>query len=529
MAKKIKDYYLTWDAHRAGFVATARTLELLYIEHHIEIKQLYYLHPNFEPLSDKNVQQKRAFYDKKIAEPILDEQQKKDISFCRSIGKELPSLPAYQGRRLAIQSVVDYQSIYDEILQLLETDELYDNDCQWHINVSPGTPQMHVVWLMLNASGSLPKNVQLWSSQYERTAQKYTLKKVNFQPKIWLSEVFRSNYEARYGSIKIDPNETKSVAKQEAEQLLAIFSSIPNARLLILGERGTGKSTYVKNIIEKRSDLTSSKEIACGTFSHELMRSELFGHVKGAFTGAEKDKEGLLAQIGKKGILFLDEIQDLSKSLQRQLVQVFQSGVYYPVGATKPSKFEFQTLIAASNLSLEELQQQLDADFLDRISQFSIQLPPLRDCNADIALAYKKIWERIAYFDKGPKLIWNNQIEQYLTKQPLYGNYRDLEKFISYLIAFKISEKSTSLALKKAIDYYQKWCINKNSLTQSKNLYCVPNQTYRQIINQFNADLANWAISYYGNIEKAAKSLDRQVSTLYQDKRKGIKKIEDKP
>lgn len=527
MGSKSKVIYMAWDAYNAGFIATANAIELFWQEQDVLIDELYYLHPSDERLSDKNIAQKRAFYGESIDNGSMNEEELKKVNRCRAIGISIEKQPKYEGKRITIQSIVHYQSIYDALVVLIQQEfGQRTASFQLHINVSSGTPQMHVVWLMLNATGYLPVGTQLWSSQWNRKKGRSTLEKINFKPKMWLSQVFQSKYLATQKLI-INPDKTKSTARQEAEQLLTLFSNIPRATLLLLGERGTGKSTYVNSLIAPKFEKEKYAEVACGTFSMELMRSELFGYEKGAFTGADQQKKGILNKVGEGGLLFLDEIQDLSKGLQRQLVQVLQSKKYYPIGAREPIAFSPKMIVVASNLSFEALQSVLDADFLDRIAQYVVQIPSLRDCKEDLENAYKTIWERVANFEEAPTLVWNESISTYLKKQPFYGNYRDLEKFISYLLAFKIEQgNNTLVAIEKAVAYYEKW--RGNTVKKEKYTYFKTEKTYKEIIRKFNSDLVEWATHQYGSIEEAAIILDRAVSTLYQDKR-AIKKTVDKP
>ena len=521
--------YLTWDAYRAGFIATAGALEKLSTQENVVIDKVFYLHN--QSITSKNHDGWQAFlgkgtvaeYEKKYKE---DDKVQEEIKRCWAIGKDYPkSNMKIESHRLNIKSVTDYQSIYNQIVLFLKSDieqiETYD----LHINVSPGTPQMHVVWLMLNSAGYLPPQTKLWASQVLRNKvgrSKMILSAIKFKPKTFLSEVLASSYD-RTRKVVINPNDTKSTKRKEVEDSLRLYSSIPKIPILILGERGTGKSTYVETLIRDCYEGTDFpyQKVICGTLSEDLMRSELFGHVEGAFTGATGNKKGRLAKFKKEGILFLDEIHDLSKSLQRQLIEVFQTGEYYPVGSEKKEKIKISRIIVASNYPYQKLRDEiLDADFFDRVARFVIEVPALRNCKEDLENYWKKTWDKLATFEAAPKLIWNKQIETYLFKAELSGNFRDLQKLVSYLMAFQLREKNIKKALKLAIEQYEKWQ-SKPSLLETENSYLVKGATYRTIINQFNYDLVAWAKGYYGSIEEASKVLDRSVSTLYQDVQKG--------
>src|SRR5204862_3359844 len=122
--------------------------------------------------------------------------------------------------------------------------------------------------------------------------------------------------------------------------------------------------------------------VPCGQYSPETMRAELFGYVKGAFTGAERDHQGLL-KTANGDTLFLDEIGDISRDLQRLLIRALEEKRYFPLGDDKPRKSDFR-LLSATNLPTEQLQDRLDPDFFDRIRLLTIRVPSVREMPEDV-------------------------------------------------------------------------------------------------------------------------------------------------
>jgi len=517
MKNKRKQILLTWDAFNNGFVVTAKTVMLLFEKYDIQIDEIFYLQS--QKLQKSNLAEIDVFLNRKKSSKLLsefnDEKTIQRLKDCYNIRESLYKIPKFTNRNIDIKNVTDYQSIYDNLVSLIKN-EFYGNDnLDLHINVSPGTPHMHVVWLMLNSAGYLPSSTTLWSSQWIREKNKTVLNKINFKPKTFLSEVLKSKY-LKTRLPEINPNDTKSEKRKEAETRLKIFSHIPNAPMLLLGERGTGKSTYARTLIKKyQGEDLPFEELACGTFSEELMRSELFGHEKGAFTGADKGKKGILAKFTNGGILFLDEIHDLTKPLQRHLMQVLQTGMYFPVGAEKPKKAKFR-LITASNISYKELSsKKLDADFLDRIARFVVEIPPLRNCREDIELYWEKVWKEVTNFDNSPTLIWNDRLSDFINNNELSGNFRDLQKIASYIVAYFLSTKNATKSVNLAIHEYEKW-EQKIEIDTGQN-YFKENKTYTEIIAEFNKDLAKWAIDKYESKKEASKILNRSESMLSKD------------
>lgn len=512
--KETKQLLLTWDAYNNGFVVTAQTVMMLKSKHQIEIDEIRYLQNNV--LQKSNRAEIDVFLkNRKLSDALKefeDDKIKQRIKECYKISDSLAKIPLFLNHNINIRNVTDYQSIYDSIAEFVKNEFHQRTDFHLHINVSPGTPHMHVVWLMLNSAGFLPSNTTLWSSQWVRESDETVLYKVELKPRTFLSEILKSRY-IKSKLPEINPNETRSEQRQEAEKRIKLFSHIPKAPILLLGERGTGKSTYARTLIAKElSEKLPFEEIACGTFSRELMRSELFGHKKGSFTGASEEKKGILSKFSKGGILFLDEIHDLSKPLQRQLMQVMQTGEYYPIGSEKFEKTNFR-LITASNLTFSELSgENLDADFLDRIARFVIEIPPLRHCREDIELYWQKVWKEVADFESAPPLIWNSELSHFLQTDALPGNFRDLQKIASYTMAFYFECHNQDEAVSKAIIEYKKWYQKLDSTAGSR--YFKRNKTHEEIIAHFERDLTLWAIDEYGGKKEAAQVLDRTVDML---------------
>ena len=201
--------------------------------------------------------------------------------------------------------------------------------------------------------------------------------------------------------------------------------------VLVLGETGTGKEVIARALhrMSARKDLSFIK-VNCAAFPTELLESELFGHEKGAFTGAVNQKVGRL-ELADRGTLLLDEIEDLTLELQPKLLRVLQDGEFERVGGTHTIRVNLR-LIAATNQNLAEriAEGQFRSDLYYRISVFPIQLPALRDRPTDIPLLVRHFVERYAQR-------MNKVIEEVPTKtmnafmnHRWPGNVRELENVI---------------------------------------------------------------------------------------------------
>src|SRR5690606_4175211 len=150
--------------------------------------------------------------------------------------------------------------------------------------------------------------------------------------------------------------------------------------VLILGESGTGKE-YVARSIHEKSKRKSKPFVAvdCGALSEELAISELFGHVKGSFTGAMNDKDGRFL-VAEGGTLFLDEVGNLSHELQVKLLRALQERVIQPLGSNKTIKVDVRIITATNeNLAEKVSRQEFREDLYHRINEFKIQVPDLVD------------------------------------------------------------------------------------------------------------------------------------------------------
>ena len=201
--------------------------------------------------------------------------------------------------------------------------------------------------------------------------------------------------------------------------------------VLILGETGTGKELLAR-FIHAASDRSKNRfsAINCGALAETLLESELFGHVKGAFTGAERDKKGLF-QATKGGTLFLDEIGDVSPSLQVKLLRVLEAAEVTPVGSTEPVQTDVR-VIGATHRDLDKMVAEgtFREDLLYRINVFPIELPALRNRPGDITLLAEhflriyteKLGKRLSGYHKDTL----KRFEGY----PWPGNVRELENEI---------------------------------------------------------------------------------------------------
>lgn len=221
-----------------------------------------------------------------------------------------------------------------------------------------------------------------------------------------------------------------SPAIKKAIDLAQKISGI-DATVLLLGETGTGKEVFANAIHHdsKRKD-HSMVSINCSAFNKELLEGELFGHKAGAYTGATKDKKGLI-EVADGGTLFLDEIGELNIDLQAKLLRVLENGEFIKVGDTKISKANVR-IIAATNRDLQKniAGGNFREDLYYRLNAFTITLPSLRERREDIPALTGFFLSRFAQRENRPLLKINKATLQLLQLYEWKGNIRELKNVI---------------------------------------------------------------------------------------------------
>jgi PAS domain S-box-containing protein len=207
-----------------------------------------------------------------------------------------------------------------------------------------------------------------------------------------------------------------------------------NIPVLIQGESGTGKE-LVAHAIHNEGPRAHKAfvPVNCGALPEGLLESELFGHVKGSFTGALKDRKGRF-EMANGGTLFLDEIADLSKVMQAKLLRVLQEGKFERVGDEKTISVDVRIISAANRNLIHEVEKRnFRDDLYYRISVVPIHMPPLRERKNDIPLLINNFLEKSAYKGKKIKTISENAISV-MIDYPWPGNVRELQSAIHYAL-----------------------------------------------------------------------------------------------
>lgn len=297
-----------------------------------------------------------------------------------------------------------------------------------------------------------------------------------------------------------------------------------NSTILITGESGTGKELVARSIHDfGQRQGEPFLAINCGALSESLLESELFGHVKGAFTGATTNKKGVFESAGK-GTIFLDEFGEMSSSMQVRLLRVLQEYKVRPVGSEESKEISFNArVMVATNRDLrrEVAEGRFRRDLYYRVNVFSIRSPALRDRLDDLPLLIDVLLNRLIGRSKLVRpLRFDSEALALLQSYSWPGNVRELENLIERLA---INPPGTGLVSAADVSFALEFNGSGESdesreIILSKGLNCLRNSRAttvylhrRQELDLYLTELAQTG----GNVTKAARRLGINRSTLH--------------
>lgn len=297
----------------------------------------------------------------------------------------------------------------------------------------------------------------------------------------------------------------ENVLVGKSEPLQRIFSIMDKAAkstitVSLSGETGTGKELVAK-AIHYNSDRRKKSFVTVNmaAIPHELIESELFGHEKGAFTGASARRLGKFEE-ANKGTIFLDEIAELDIDLQAKLLRVLQEGEVTRIGSNFPIKIDVRVIVATHKNLVEEVKKNnFRNDLYYRLLGLPIELPPLRERTTDILILAKHFVDEFCKKDKKPKLKISAKAQAKLMKYPFPGNIREL---------MAIMELSTVMADGPEITENDISFRSTNSLSD----FLIEEDS----LKEYNKKIIGHYLEKHNNdIKLVAQKLDIGVSTIY--------------
>lgn len=310
---------------------------------------------------------------------------------------------------------------------------------------------------------------------------------------------------------KLAPVFTSKVMQEIDELINAMAPS--EANVLITGESGVGKEV-IANVIHTRSRRAAKPmvKLNCAAFPQAMIESELFGYVKGAFTGAMNDFPGMIAE-ASGSTLFLDEISEMPADLQTRFLRVLQEREYRPLGSTKTHKADFR-VVAATNRPISQAlaENRLRADLYYRLNTFQIEIPPLRERKEDIPPLVATFLKRFAQQLEKPEPQIMAEAFQKLLDYGWPGNVRELQNTMEYAVVLArqdqigVKELPTEVQLPVALQNIDRRSHQNGGVSGDgvKSLGDLERNAILQALAQC-----------HGNKKKAAQVLGIQRPTLY--------------
>lgn len=369
----------------------------------------------------------------------------------------------------------------EEIFQRLEGYLLQQANEEFVAMINTGTRDMQTVWYLLAAR--YPKQLELLKVKHP----KYSDNKEagDLEKGVKLSEGILPAAFAVRGAVLAESVHFMDFQLEARQRAMEIAAS-PDTTVLILGEHGTGKESLAKTVHEHSIRRNRPYEVRnCAGYTDELLRSELFGHKKGAFTGADRDKKGLF-ETAKGGTVFLDEIGDISPFMQMSLLRVLQNKEIVPVGAQEPVRIDVR-IVAATNKDLHQACQEgrFRWDLFYRLSVAEIHTRAVRDFPLELKRKAIQYFIDHAYEEKfrriGKKRITlSKETKAILDAYDFPGNVREMENLIESLYTYpseriapewlpqrlmrlhkELDERMESAKIRHAMRIYKKYGQNK--------------------------------------------------------------------
>jgi DNA-binding NtrC family response regulator len=299
----------------------------------------------------------------------------------------------------------------------------------------------------------------------------------------------------------------KSKPMHEIEELINAMAP-SDANALIVGESGVGKEV-IANAIHARSRRTGKPmvKLNCAAFPQTMIEGELFGYVKGAFTGAMHDFPGMIAA-ADGGTLFLDEISDMPAELQTRFLRVLQEREYRPLGSTQTMKADFRAIASTNRPIAQALaENRLRSDLYYRLNTFQIEVPPLRKRKQDIPPLIAAFVRQFAQQLGKPEPDISPEAFQKLLDYSWPGNVRELQNAIEYAVVLArqgmidVKELPTEIQLPTAL--------------QQTELAALPRSGVQTLDDVERTAIIQALAECHGNKKKAAELLGIQRPTLY--------------
>jgi DNA-binding NtrC family response regulator len=381
------------------------------------------------------------------------------------------------------------------------------NGIDWIKELRETCPDIAIV--VITGAGDIPVAVEAM----RRGADNFMTKPVNMEDlevflrkSLEIGTLRRKDLTSRRLEKKVEPYFGESPLIEEVKEFASVAAE-SDSPILLQGETGTGKSMLARWIHDHSyRNAAPFVEVSCSGLKGDLLASEIFGHVKGAFTSAVQDRQGLI-EVANGGTLFLDEIGDMDLTVQAQFLKLIEEKTYRRLGEVKVRKSDFR-LICATNKNLQEetKQQKFRQDLYFRVNTFPIMIPSLHDRLEDL----EELIEHILVQLGSPRYEISPEVMEMLKTYPWPGNIRELRNVLERAIILARGEP-LHLAHFPGLHHVKSFSKSQQK-NDAKDLKHMEEEYIREEIKRFG-----------GDIRKAAQALGVSRATLYRK----VKKFRD--
>jgi transcriptional regulator with PAS, ATPase and Fis domain len=360
---------------------------------------------------------------------------------------------------ISLTGPTNFGEIYEAVVATIENlRKKHGSDVSLAFHLSPGTPAMAAVWILLSKTrypaelieSSKQEGVKTVSIPFDISAE-------------FLPDLLRrpdEQLERLTGGMELEAPEFGDIIHRSTQMkaILALarrvsFHSVP---VLIEGESGTGKELLAR-AIHKASQRSNQPFVAvnCGAIPAELVESELFGHEKGAFTGAHQKRDGHFVK-ANGGTIFLDEIGELPLPAQIKILRVLQEREVVPLGTSLPKKIDLRVISATNrNLINEVAEGNFREDLFYRLAVLVLNLPPLREREGDIGLMLDDFLKKLNQENTGTVWLEDKKLSasarNLLINHHWPGNVRELQNTLLRAAVFSSGEKISEIDVRRSI------------------------------------------------------------------------------
>jgi len=353
-----------------------------------------------------------------------------------------------------LSSPTRHEEIYPAVLKIVNETKAKVPGAELYFHLSPGTPAMHAVWLLIAKTRIKAELIETTTEKGFRIVQLPFTLSLDFYKQIDHTIVTNRRLLS-VEELNRDPDLSNIIFRSDKMTALlndAITVASYDVPVLIEGETGTGKEVLA-GLIHRKSGRGDKPFIAinCGAIPKEIIESELFGHTKGAFTGAVADKKGYFEAAGD-GTLFLDEIGDLPLEAQVKILRLLNDGTFSRVGSTTPLKSNAR-IIAATHRSLSVLvtEQRFREDLFFRLAVVRLFIPPLRERRDDLVHLARALFAKMAESMGRRELNLSPAAVEVLQFHDFPGNTRELITTLQRMIIFSGNDEIAAEDAEKAL------------------------------------------------------------------------------